>query len=175
MRPEYEAVKARRWTFSSLVSKIALQTTSIPCQDNRVIFPLSLTSGQGCPMIEDDETYYSIFNQPKPFLIETEYAYYPSSGGFVVIENDPMNSLDIVIPIAPDIRQKAKLEAEKRIGNIRMGPKRFIMHLGGTNTVRHMNDLKDPNVGTSIPLYPPRSLDLTNPDRIFLLHYSMRN
>jgi hypothetical protein len=166
-------ITARRTRYKPHSPSSVGVTTELLESDNRVIIKLEPTPTDDNFAYENRQNggfTHSVRAAFSPILAMFEHEYYPCfpSNGTdphcIQVENDPINALRAT---APTTQEEALLETKERIGNIRSGPKRFIMHMGGTLNARQINDLDGSGI-TAFPLFPPVVTDPADPEITFL-------
>ncbi len=169
----------RRWAFTT--TSYPPVRADIDQMELRPVFELvpSITSGLSFDnahaqkiLTLPDGVSVTVFSTvvEHPFLVDQQYDYYPTeriAHNYVRIENDPVNTRGAV----PADKEAAMVEAAQLIGSIRDGYHRKVEHIGGTPRILLVNDLLQNGAAspvTKIPLFPPKSVDPSTPDRFFL-------
>jgi hypothetical protein len=158
MKPTYLNNK-KRWRYNSLNSKMGLNEKEIPLFDERMIVDLKTVLNRH-RLIETDELYHSFCKVEKPFLVTHERKFYPGDTSSLV-ENDPVNAIESALDTS--IHGNPELEAERMIGNIRLGVKRNIVHIGDGLSISEYADLETLNPST-VPFFPPLPTFPGDPD-----------
>lgn len=154
----------KRWLYNSFNMKLKPNDDSVPLMDERMIISLN-TVLNNYKLIEEDSYYHSRSRAARPFLVTHEKFLYPGSLGAVIIENDPVNTIEAALDTS--IHGNPEIEAERMIGNYREGLNRKIIHLGDSPTIVDYADLTNA-LQTGFPFFPPLPSDFTKPDRVLI-------
>lgn len=155
--PVFDQIKNRpkRWSLQIVDTGEFIQYPKV--EENRFVH----WTGKSSPEYRD---VYSIskYHSPADFstirktqigFLTTKHREFYEDGKFVEVWNDPVN----YILNDPINYTEAFDHAEERIGNYRMGVRRYITHLGGTLSDDELDMLEDSSGTqlTSFPLFPP--------------------
>lgn len=105
-------------------------------------------------------------------FLTTQHRDFYEDGKYTEVWNDPIN----YITVQPTDYTLAYIDAERRIGNYRVGARRNIIHLGGTISDDQLDDLSTvvdtdfyPTTDVSFPFFPPKPTNYTQASRVNLL------
>lgn len=155
----------KRWRYNSLNNKMAVNDDSVPIFDDRIVVRLK-TVLSGYRLVEDDNYFYSIGREVKPFIVTREQQMYPGDSGHMIVDNDPVNAIEAALDTS--VSGNPEIEAERMIGNYRMGLRRHIVHLGDSLSIEEYTDLENSGL-TELPFFPPLPAVFDEADHISMV------
>lgn len=173
LNPNYNQIESRpnRWSIYDLYKDTVLEYPSVLESHYQHYTTTSEAITRDIEPIKPFGADVAMERRVDVGFLTAHYKYMYERGKYLEVYNDPVNYYSTL----PSDYDTAIIEAENRIGNYRIGARRYITHLGGTIDHKQMDNLTIidkpdfyPTDEVSFPLFPPKPPNIDKAPRVLL-------